>query len=93
MSSTGTILDQREWDHLTKEFSLPPRQRDIVRLLLDGHSDKQIASELGIALPTVRTHMGRLFAKLGVQDRMEVLLRIFRESRRLCASAKCPLRD
>lgn len=93
MSNVGEILSQREWDHLTEAFALPPRQQEIVRLLFSGFGDKQIAAKLGIALPTVRTHMGRLFAKLGANDRSEVLLTLFRESRRLCASVKCPLRE
>lgn len=88
----GEIFTQREWDSLAKEFALPPRQREIAGLLFKGLGDKQIASELGIALPTVRTHMGRLFAKLDVEDRSEVLLTFFRQSRKLCASVQCPLR-
>jgi DNA-binding NarL/FixJ family response regulator len=92
MSDDGEIFNQREWEYVTKELALPPRQMEIVRLLLDGLGDKQIASRLRIALPTVRTHMGRLFAKVGAQDRGEVVVRMFRESRRLCATVKCPLR-
>jgi DNA-binding NarL/FixJ family response regulator len=93
MSTVGEILSQREWDHLAEQFALPPRQQEIVQLLFRGLGDKQMATKLGIALPTVRTHMGRLFAKLGARDRSEVLLRMFLESRRLCSTVKCPLRD
>ena len=93
MFSEGEILSQREWDHLAETFALPPRQQEIVQLLFTGMGDKQIATKMGIALPTVRTHMGRLFAKLSVRDRSEVLLTMFRESRRLCSTVKCPLRD
>ena len=93
MSSVGEILSQREWERMTEVFSLPPRQQEIVKLLFSGLGDKQIASQLGIALPTVRTHMGRIFAKLGAHDRSEVLLQLFRESRKLCSSVKCPLHE
>ncbi len=65
MSDDGEIFSPQELGILTKELTLPPRQMEIVRLLLGGLGDKQIASRLGIALPTVRTHMGRLFAKVG----------------------------
>jgi DNA-binding NarL/FixJ family response regulator len=89
----GDIFSQREWDRLAKDLALPTRQREIAGLLFQGLGDKQIASKLGIALPTVRTHMGRLFGKLGVEDRSQVLLAMFRESRKLCASVQCPLRE
>ncbi len=44
-------------------------------------SDKQIAQKLDIALSTVRTHLSRLFVKLNVRDRLELVLHLIRESR------------
>ena len=92
LSDEGDVFSQREWEHLVKKLELPPRQREIAHLLCDGLGDKQIARSLRIELPTVRTHMGRLFAKIGARGRQDVLLKLFRESRRLCSSVRCPLR-
>ena len=71
------LLSAQEWARLTREFDLSPRQADIIKCLLLGNSDKQIAKELRISVPTVRTHMGRLFQKSGVDDRVELILHIF----------------
>lgn len=79
------------WAQLAKETGLSPRQEQIVLLLFKGYSDKQIAHDLGIGMPTVRTHMSRLFTKLDASDRCELLIRFFKESRRLCHSVDCPL--
>jgi DNA-binding CsgD family transcriptional regulator len=51
--------------------NLTPRERDILRLLVEGRSDKEIAAALFIGARTVQTHVGNLFAKLGVNARAE----------------------
>jgi len=50
---------------------LTPRELSTLRLMADGHSNKEIASELGISERTVKTHLGHLFDKLGVTSRTE----------------------
>jgi DNA-binding CsgD family transcriptional regulator len=52
--------------------ALSERELDISRLVAAGSSDKQIARQLGISLPTVRTHVGHAFRKLGVHNRVEL---------------------
>jgi DNA-binding NarL/FixJ family response regulator len=47
---------------------LPPRQRDILRLIADGQTTRQIAGALGISPKTVELHRGRLMAKLDIHD-------------------------
>lgn len=48
---------------------LSPRELDVARCVCRGLTDKEIARELGIALPSVRTYLQRLFEKLGVHRR------------------------
>lgn len=48
---------------------LTPREVEILRLLDNGSSNKEIATTLGIALSTVKNHMHAVFEKLGVQGR------------------------
>jgi DNA-binding CsgD family transcriptional regulator len=83
------IFDKDEWTQLVGELALSPRQREIVRHLLLGQSDKQIATAMGLAQPTVRTHLSRLFAKLNVQDRHELILRVFHHFRSGCRAVDC----
>ncbi len=76
---SGTeIFSEREWKELVEELSLSPRQAQVVKCLFLGHSDKQIALELQMAMPTVRTHLSRLFSRFDVQDRTELVLYVFR---------------
>jgi DNA-binding NarL/FixJ family response regulator len=53
---------------------LTRREHEVLTLLARGRSNKRIAYELGIAEKTVKTHVGHLFAKLGVTDRTQAAL-------------------
>ena len=68
-----------EWEQIVRELGLPPRQAKIVDLILRGLADKQIASELNLSFSTVRTYLERVFARLEVPDRIQLVLRIFFE--------------
>ncbi len=80
--SETEIFTESEWLEIVNELSLPPRQVEVIKLLFVGHSDKQIARELQISVPTVRTHLSRLFSKFDVQDRTELILYVFRKFRK-----------
>lgn len=54
--------------------SLTPRERDVVRLLCEGLRNKQIAGRLAVTDVTVRHHLTSVFSKLGVSDRLGLLL-------------------
>jgi PAS domain S-box-containing protein len=52
---------------------LTPRQVEVLRLLEQGRSTKQIAAELHLSIETVRNHIRRLFRALGVHSRLEAV--------------------
>lgn len=55
------------------------REKDVVKLLLQGKSNKQIALELRISNRTVEFHLGNIYAKLGATSRAEAIVK-FSES-------------
>ena len=45
---------------------LTPRQREVLQLVAEGHSNKEIANRLNVALKTVETHRTELMERLGI---------------------------
>jgi len=84
------IFSKSEWLQLTNDLPLSPRQADIVKCILCGYSDKQIAIKLHISVATVRTHLSRLFSRFNLQDRSELILYVFHQFRDSCNEDRCP---
>jgi PAS domain S-box-containing protein len=57
----------------TQHPHLTPRQVEVLRLLEQGRSTKQIAAELHLSTETVRNHIRHLFRALGVNSRLEAV--------------------
>ena len=55
--------------------SLSPREVDVLRLLAIGRSNEAIASDLVLALSTVKWHVAHIYRKLGVNGRMQAVTR------------------
>jgi two-component system NarL family response regulator len=53
---------------------LTQREREIVRLIVEGASNKEVASSLNISERTVKGHLSNVFQKLGVTDRLKLML-------------------
>lgn len=58
------------------EYALTPREADILNLLVQGHSNRAIASQLFISYETVRIHMKHIFNKLSVNSRAQAISKI-----------------
>ena len=51
-------------------ITLSPRESEVLVLMVEALSNKQIATRLGLSETTVKTHVSALIGKLGVQDRV-----------------------
>lgn len=61
------------------QVTLSPREREIVRLVAKGLPSKVIAEVLDVSLWTVATHLRRVFAKLGVNSRAEMVAHVLKD--------------
>lgn len=61
-------------EELPRELS--GREAEVAREVAAGRSNKEIAAFLGITERTVKAHLGAIFTKLGVRDRLQLALRL-----------------
>ena len=89
---TTTAMSLRHLQVVGPEFAEPPvalesfpwtvrlsrREADVLRLLADGQSTVEIAHTLFISPATVKCHVARLIAKVGVRDRVQLVIAAYR---------------
>ncbi len=63
-----------------RELGLTIREREVLRLLADGHSNESIGRELFISPDTARTQLGAAMAKLGVSTRTQAVAKALRDA-------------
>jgi len=61
------------------EYGLTDREKDILKLLVDGRTKKKIADELFISFHTVNTHLKNIYSKLQVNSRSGAITKAFKE--------------
>ena len=79
---TGRLLDRmrtdREVDERAANAELTDRERQVLRLIVRGMDNAQIATELAISSQTVKSHVSHLLAKLGVENRLQAAVTAIR---------------
>ncbi len=66
---SARLLGQLQERHGQSMTILSPREQEVLALLGVGHTNREIGELLHVALPTVKTHVQAVFAKLGVSHR------------------------
>ena len=77
VSKPPAPLTPEQWQSVVAAMKLSPQQAAIVAMVLQGKQDKEIAAALGLRRPTVRTYLGRIFSRVGVEDRLGLVIRAF----------------
>ena len=71
--SSAAILMRRDADSVAKRLAeLTDRERDVMRLVIEGRPNKLIADELDISVRTVEVHRARVFEKMEVRSAVEL---------------------
>jgi DNA-binding NarL/FixJ family response regulator len=84
----ATVTDERISKRLMERWRskrpttsrLTPRETDVLRLLVKGSSNKEIAATLGVGLRTVEGYVSNVFTKCGVRSRTEAVLYALRHN-------------
>lgn len=65
-------------ENKAKDYGLSNREMEVLQLLSEGKTNKEIAKALWISEQTVKTHVAHIFDKLGTSDRTETVARALR---------------
>ena len=71
--------EQVETTRFSQRFT--PKEREVMRWLGQGHSNREIAATMGIDEATVKAHLGRMLRKANASNRVELTLRALSEQR------------
>ena len=72
-ASADTLAARRQVDAVQRLLGeLTERERDVMRLVIEGRPNKLIADALGISVRTVEVHRARVFDKMGVKSAVEL---------------------
>ena len=85
VAAGGMYIDPALADALIRssadgELGLTPRERDVLRMLADGHSNESIGRALFISPDTARKQLGAAMAKLGVSTRTQAVAKALRDA-------------
>jgi DNA-binding CsgD family transcriptional regulator len=70
-------LDATAWQAIAGRLRLSPREVEIASFVVGDLKESAIAQRIGISTHTVHTHLERLYHKLSVNSRVELVVRVF----------------
>ncbi len=71
------ILSKKEWHALGRDLKLSPRAMQLVRGIFDDQTEEAIADDLSISAHTVHSYFTRIYQRLGVCSREQLLVFTF----------------
>ncbi len=72
----SACLSHEQWEAIAFSLDLSHQQERIVRSIVDGLHEREIGQEMRISTYTVHSHVVRMYQKIGVASRTELMVRI-----------------
>ena len=73
VTAGGTYFPTLPEEEIVERIDLTPREREVLQLIVEGRTNKEIAQVMTRSLYTVRNHRARLMKKLGARTRVELV--------------------
>ena len=88
--SQAPLFSEEQWRTIADRLELSRCEVQIAKLFFENAQEQSIAGELGISVNTVHTHVKRLYLKVGVRSRLELVVQIVRAPWPTCAKLITP---
>jgi DNA-binding NarL/FixJ family response regulator len=82
------VKDVLSLSNSEKNSEFTKMERDVLSLICQGFRNKEIAQQLNISEQTVKSHCNRIYKKVGVTDKVQLVLKLFKTSPDLIESIK-----
>ena len=76
--SKSLVFSPKEWTYLKKCYHLTPRELDVAKFVCQGYDNEQIARDLSIAYNTARAHLGNIYRRVGVKNKIQLFLQFIK---------------
>lgn len=73
----ANLFSSNAWRAIATDLALSRRECDVLRAIFEDHTEFAISCDLRISPKTVHTYISRLYRKLGVSNRTQVLVCVF----------------
>lgn len=67
-AALAPYLEQVDAGEIAERPPLTPRQREVLQLIAEGHSTRNIAEKLNVSVKTIETHRAQIMERLGIRD-------------------------
>jgi DNA-binding CsgD family transcriptional regulator len=71
------FLSTDDWATLVRSLRLSVREAEVSTFILEGRSENSIAAQIGISNHTVHSHLDRLYRKLHIRNRCQLIALLF----------------
>ena len=78
LSQSGTPTPEPLPEREPTDFNLSQRELEVLALLVEGHTNQQMADHLRVGLETIKTHMRHIMEKMAVSDRTQAAVKAVR---------------
>lgn len=68
--------EEFSWDEIVSKFDLTTRESEVLKLLSNGMTNKEIGESLFVSQNTVKTHLSNIYTKLDVQRRTQAVQKV-----------------
>ena len=77
VNCAAIMYQSKNFSDNAQPFSeLSDREQQVITLLCDGLSNREIAKKLGVTEGTVKVHLHAIYGKLGVRSRVELMIAV-----------------
>ena len=77
LRDANSFINQADWARISASLKLSSRESEIAFLLLDDVSEHTVADRLAISKHTVHSHIERLYRKLAIRSRSQLVVKLF----------------